>query len=325
MTRHDRVRTLPLLTAVLALAAWAAGPAAAQTYPDRVIKFVAPTTPGPTADMVARTVAEAMSKVLKQSIVVENKPGAEQMVGLEYLAKSAPADGYTVGVIGIDGQALMPLVRKNLRFDPLKDLTLIAGLGEVRYLLASPATLAPANFKDLVQAARAAPGKYNYGSSTPQVRLYTLSLLQELNLDLVHVPFPSGAPFLTALAGGTIEWGLIAEGTAAPVRSRLHFHAITGTVRSAANPDVPTFAELGFPRVYGPAYALAVRTGTPKAVIDKLTAAAAVALASPELRAAAQKILFEARYEHPDAINRASAERYAFYRELTKRAGIEPE
>jgi hypothetical protein len=132
------IRTTILCTCALVSLLAALMPARAETYPDRVIKFVAPTTPGPTADVVARVVAEAMSKVLKQTIVVENKPGAEQAVGLEYIAKMAPADGYTVGVIGIDGQALMPLVRNNLRFDPMKELTLVAGLGEVRYLLASP-------------------------------------------------------------------------------------------------------------------------------------------------------------------------------------------
>lgn len=297
----------------------------AQTYPDRPIRFIAPTSPGPTADMVARVVAEAMSKVLKQSIVVENKPGAEQVVGLEYLAKSAPADGYTVGVIGIDGQTLMPLVRSHLRFDPLKDLTLVAGLGEVRYLLASPIAAAPTNFKELVATAKAAPGKFNYGSSTPQVHLYTLSLVRELGLDLVHVPFPSGAPFLTALVGGTIDWGLIAEGTAAPVKSRLRFHAITGSLRSAANPELPTFAELGFTRIYGPAYALAVRSGTPQAIIDRLSAAAEAALASAELKASAQKMLFESRYENQAAIQRAANERFKFYQDLTKSAGLKPE
>lgn len=297
----------------------------AQTYPDRTIRFIAPTTPGPTADMIARVVAEAMSKVLKQSIIVENKPGAEQVIGLEYIAKGAPADGYTVGVIGIDGQALMPLVRNSLRFDPLKDLTLVAGLGEVRYLLASPIAAPPTNFKELMAAAKAAPGKFNYGSSTPQVRLYTHSIIQDLGLDLVHVPFPSGAPFLTALVGGTIDWGLIAEGTAAPVKSRLRYHAITGSTRSAANPELSTFAELGFARIYGPAYALAVRTGTPQAIIDKLSAAAATALASPELKTSAQKILFDARYDNQEGIQRAASERFRFYQDLTKSVGLKPE
>lgn len=312
-------------TGVLAWLLAAGSMAGAQTYPDRPIHFIASTTPGPLGDVVARVIAPAMSKVLKQTILVINKPGAEQVVGIEFIAKSAPADGYTVGVIGIDGQALMPLVWKSLRFDPLKDLTLIAGIGEARYVLATPATAAATNFKEVIDAARNAPGKFNYGASTAQVRLYTLSLVQELGLDLVHVPFSSGAPFLNALIGGQIDWGMIAEGTAASVKPRIRIHAITGTTRSAANPDVPTFAELGFARVYGPAYALGVRSGTPQAIIEKLSAAAAAALALPEMKTSAQNILFVANYDSPEAITRALNERFRFYQDLAKRAGLKPE
>lgn len=303
---------------------FAAG-AQAQSYPDRSIRFIAPTTPGPAADMIARVLAEAMSRVLKQPAYVENKPGAEQLIGLEYIAKSAPADGYTVGVVGVDGQALIPLMKKNLRFDPLKDLTLVGGIGEVRYVLASPVGAPPANFRQLVDAAKAAPGKFNYGSSIPQVYLYTLSLTQELGLDLVHVPFPSGAPFLQALVAGTVDWGLISEGAATPLKSRLRFHAITGSTRSAANPEVPTFKELGFPRIQGPSYALAVRSGTPQQIVEKLSAALAAALASPEMKAAAQRILLDIRYESPEAASRSLLERNKFYQELVQRAGLKPE
>ena len=295
----------------------ASGMACAQTYPDKPIQFIASTTPGPMGDVVARVVAPAMSRVLNQTVLVINKPGAEQLVGLEYIAKSAPADGYTVGVIGIDGQALMPLVWKSLRFDPLKDLTLVAGLGEARYVLATPASASAASFRQVVDAARAAPGKFNYGASTAQVRLYTLSLTQELGLDLVHVPFSSGAPFLTALVGGQIDWGMIAEGTAMSVKTRVRVHAITGNTRSTANPDIPTFAELGFPKIYGPAYALGV--------IDRLSAAAAAALALPELKSGAQNILFVPAYDNQETITRGFNERVRFYQDLAKRAGLKPE
>lgn len=317
-------KALPCAALAL-LASLGSSHAPAQGWPERPVQFIAPTTPGPTGDVVARVVAESMTRVLKHPVVVINKPGAEQVVGLEYIAKSAPADGYTVGVIGIDGQALMPLVWKSLRFDPLKDLTLVAGLGEVRYLLATPAAEPWRNFKEVMDAARAAPGKYNYGSSTPQVRLYSLSLVQEQGLDLLHVPFPSGAPFVNALITGQVHWGIIGEGTAAPIKARIRMHAITGSTRSSVNPELPTFAELGFPRIYGPAYALAVRTGTPQAIADALSAATATALAQPELKANAQKVMFDARYDTQQAITRASAERVRFYQDLAKRAGIQPE
>lgn len=312
-------------TCVLALMLAVCGMARAQVYPDKPIQFIASTTPGPMGDVVARVVANAMSKVMNQTILVINKPGAEQLVGLEYIAKSAPADGYTVGVIGIDGQALMPLVWKSLRFDPFKDLTLVAGLGEARYVLATPATAAPTSFRQVVEAARAAPGKLNYGASTAQVRLYTLALTQQLGVDLVHVPFSSGAPFLNALVSGQVDWGIIAEGTAASVKSRVRIHAITGSGRSNANPDIPTFAELGFPQIYGPAYALGVRSGTPQAIINRLSTAAAAALASQEMKTGAQNILFVANHDSQEAITKSLNDRFRFYQELSKRAGLQPE
>lgn len=310
---------------IVAFAAVAPACVLAQTYPDKPVRFIAPTTPGPTADVLARVFADSMSRVLREPVIVENKPGADQQIGLEYIAKSAPADGYTVGVIGIDGQALMPLVRKDLRFDPIKDLTLVAGLGEVRYLLTTPATAPWKNFKELVDAARANPGKYSYGSSTPQVHLYTLSLIQDLGLDLLHVPFPSGAPFLTAVVAGTVDWGILAEGTANSVKPRVRLYAVTGSSRSSSSPDVPTFAELGFPRIYGPSYALAVRTGTPQAIIDKLSASAAAALASTEMKANAQKILFDINFESAAGVTRALNERFKFYQDFTRKLGLKPE
>ncbi len=302
-----------------------AGAARAQTYPERPIKFVNPTTPGTTADVLARSLAEAMSKVLKESIIVENKPGAEQMIGFEHIAKGAPADGYTVGVIGTDGQALLPLVRKNLRFDPVKDLTLVAGLGEVRYVLAGPGTAPYKTFKELVDAAKAVPGRFNYGSSTPQARLYTLALAQKLDLDMVHVPFAGGGPYLTALIADTVNWGVIAEGTANGLKPRLRIYAVSGTTRSAANPDVPTFTELGFPWFNGGAYALAVRAGTPQAIIDKLSAAAATAMATPEMQSSAQKVLFSLHHLNTEAVTRDFNERSRFYQELANKADIKPE
>ena len=299
--------------------------AQAQSYPDHPIRFIAPTTPGVMADTLARALALAMSKALHQSIYVENKPGADQQIGLDYIARGAPADGYAVGVIGLDGQSLMTLTKRDLRFNPLKDLTLVAGLGEVRYVLAGPNKAPYKNFAELVAGAKANAGKFNYGSSTPQVHLYSAELARALGLEMTHVPYPSGAPFLMALVAGDLDWGLLAEGTSTSQKSRLRLYAVTGTSRSANNPDVPTFAELGFPRIKGPAYAVVVRTGTPQAIISKLSAATAEALASPEMKASAKTFQFEIDYQNADAVARVSEERFKFYQDLIKSTGLKPE
>jgi len=291
-------------------------------YPDKPIKFVAATTAGGTADLLARALADAMSKVLNQPIVVENKPGADQIIGLEYVAKGQPADGYTAIVIGLDGQALLPLIKKGLRFDPLNDLTQVASLGEVRYVLAGPATAPYKTFKELTDAAKAQPGKMNYGSSSPQVRFPTLVLMDEMGIEATHVPFPGAGPYLTAVAAGTVDWAVIGENSGNTLKPRVRLYGITGRTRSSINPDVPTFAELGFPRIVGPAYALAVRTGTPQAIVDKLSAAAATAMATPEMKANTQKFQLELAYEKADGAQRVLRERYKLYEEFSKKGAL---
>lgn len=313
------------LFAVLAAVVCVAPAAQAQTYPDKPIRFVAATSPGATADLLARTLAEAMSKVLNQSIVVENRPGADQIIGLELIAKGAPADGYTVGVIGFDGQAQLPLVKKSLRFDPMADIVAAAGLGEVRYALVGPATAPFKNFQELIAAVKATPGKFNYGSSGPQVRFASQVLIKELGLNMVHVPFPGGGPYLTAAAAGTIDWAIVAEGSSRTLKPRVRVYAMTGKTRSTGEPDVPTFAELGFPRIHGPAYALSLRSGTPKPILDRLAAAAQTALASPEMRANSQKFLFEPNFENAESITRTINERFNYYKEYARAGVLVPE
>lgn len=324
--QQSRVRAGLLALGVMAGVAGLAGaPARAQTYPDRPIKFIAATSAGATADLVARLVGEAMSKVLKQAIIVEDKPGADQIIGLEFIAKGNPADGYTVGVIGYDGQVQLPLLKKTLRFDPFADLTPVYGLGEVRYVIAGPASAPYKNFRELVAAVKAAPGKFNYGSSTPAVRIPSLIVMQELGLDMVHVPYAGGGPYLTALAAGTIDWGTIGENSGNTLKPRVRIYGISGKTRSTSNPDVPTFVELGHPRIAGPAYALMVRSGTPQPIIDRLASAAAVALETPEFKAGAQKMQFEVVLEKPEAVRREMQERFKAYQEVISKAGIKPE
>jgi len=327
--RHTMLKTVRragvVTTALLALASLAHTPARAQGYPERPIKFIAATSAGATADLIARNLAEAMSKVLNQNIIVENKPGADQIIGLEFIAKGQPADGYTVGVIGYDGQVQLPLLKRGLRFDPMADLTPVYGLGEVRYAIAGPATAPYRNFRELTAAVKAAPGKFNYGSSTPAVRIPSLIVMQELGLDMVHIPYAGGGPYLTALAAGTIDWATVGENSGNTLKPRVRLYGISGKTRSAGNPDVPTFTELGHPRIVGPAYALMVRTGTSAAIIDRLASTAAAAMATDAFKAGAKKMEFEIVPDSPAGVLREMQERFKFYQEVLAKSGIKPE
>ncbi len=294
-------------------------------YPDRPIRIVAATTAGGTADLLARGLGEALSKSLGQPIVVENKPGADQIIGLEYVAKGQPADGYTAILIGLDGQALLPLLKKSLRFDPMNDFTLIAGVGEGRYAMVGPATSPYKSFKELMDFGKANPGKLNYGSSGPQVRFPSLAVLHELGVDAVHLPYPGAGPYMTAVASGTIDWNILGEVNAVGLRPRVQVYAITGKTRSAALPDVPTFGELGFPKLFGPAYALAVRTGTPQPVIDKLQSAVAQAMSSPEVKSFWAKASIEVKNDSAEVARRTLTDRYKFYEEFVKNGTMKAE
>jgi tripartite-type tricarboxylate transporter receptor subunit TctC len=298
------------------------GKVRADTWPERAVRLIVASSAGSTADTVARLIAEPMARELKRSVIVENKPGADQIIGFEFLARGAPADGYAVGVVGVDGQALLPLTRPNLRFDPMTEIQLVAGLGEVRYVLAGPVGASHSSFAELIAAVRAAPGKFNYGSSTPAVRFPTLLLMHELGLDMVHVPFAGGAALITGVAAGTVDWGVIGEGSALSVKSRVRVYGLSGERRSQTHPQVPTFVELGFPKIRGPGYSLAVRTGTPQAVIDRLNAAAAAVLADPDLEARAQRALITLRYQDSAGAKRDLAERATVYREIGSKVNL---
>jgi tripartite-type tricarboxylate transporter receptor subunit TctC len=320
-----RFAAVPLVAALL----FAAGPggraALAQSYPDRPIKIVAPTTPGSPADVLARLVGESMSSVLGVPIAVENRAGADQIIGLEHVAKGAPADGYTLILVGLDGQALLPLTKKSLRFDPMRDLVLVAGVGEARYVLAGPSSLPHITFESLVSAVRAAPGRFNYGASGPTVRIPTVMLMKALGLQMEYVAYKGGGPYSIDLAAGNIHWGFLSETTAQTVRDRVRLYAVTGQGRSPANPDVPTFAELGFPQMQGPAYGLAVRAETPKPIMDRLVEAAGKALQSTPLRARAQVAYLTIRHEPPQAAREALDRRFANYQAVAAAIGLQPE
>jgi len=293
----------------------------AQKFPDKPIRFIVPSSSGSSSDLLARAVAVEMSKAIGQPIIVEDKPGANQLIALQHIVR-APADGYTVGVVGDDGVALLPLTTKNLRFDPLKDLLPIAGLTESRYVLISPSDRPWKSFPEFVAYAKANPGKLNYGSSVNQVQFPMLLMIRELGLDLAHIPYSGGAPYLQAILGGSIDVGITGESSAKTMGNRVQMFAVTGKDRSAHHPNVPTFSELNFPQIKGPTYSLSVNAGTPKAIVDTLVNASAIALKSPEMKQAMKTLLMEIDYQTPEDAARRLAEQVRYYKQFA--ADIKP-
>jgi tripartite-type tricarboxylate transporter receptor subunit TctC len=315
----------PLVGALLACSLLLTlGQVIAQEYPSKPIRFIVPSSPATTNDGLTRVITAEMSKILGQPIFVENKSGANQIIGVEAIARAAP-DGYTVGILGVDGVAFMPLVSSHLRFDPFKDIVPVATVAEVRYVLAGPSARPWKSFSELVAYARANPGKLNYGSSAPQLLYGMMLILRKMNLDIAYIPYSGGGPYLLALAAGTVDMGIAGDGSAASLGERVQVMAITGSTRSPKRPNVPTFDELGIANVYGPSFSLFVPAGTAKPIVDRLVNALERAVQRPEVKVALDKLAFEVTFEKGESAARTLNDRIKAYADFAKVSGLKPE
>ncbi len=299
--------------------------ALAQDYPSRPVRLIVPNSPGSTHDLMSRIVGTEMAKFISQPIVVENKPGAGQILGYEFVAKQAPADGYTMTTVAIPTMALAPATVKELRFDILADLTPVTGLVETRYILVSPAQAPWKSFKEMVAYAKANPGKLNYGSSAQSIRIMTEVLSQELGLSMVRIDYNGGGPILQAITTGELHMAFLAESAINSGGDRMQVLASTGEKRRAPIANVPTLGELGFPQLGGLTYTLSVRSGTPKPAIDKLNEVARRALQQTEAKArlfAAQLEVWPQTGEAASKILRSQAQMYA---QMADKLGIKPQ
>ena len=266
----------------------AIAPAAfAQAFPDKPIKFVVPFTAGSGTDIIARTVADPMSKALGQPIVVENKPGAGGTLGAAQVAKSAP-DGYTL-LVHSAGHVANPAIYTSLPYDTVKDFVGVTPLASLPNVLIVSPSKGWKSVRELVDAARANPGKLNYGSAGigSATHMNAEIFRDSAKFDAVHVPFKGTPEAMTETATGRVDYFFAPLSSALPLikDGRLQALAVGTPKRSPVLPDVPTTVEAGFARSeYTFWVALLAPAGTPKAVVDRLNAEALKALASPEVK-----------------------------------------
>jgi tripartite-type tricarboxylate transporter receptor subunit TctC len=283
-------------------------PAIAQDYPTRPIRLVAPFAPGGGTDISARILAEGLSPVLRQTVVVDNRPGAGSILGTDIVAKSTP-DGYTL-LLGNISMAFNAALYKKLPFDALRDFIPVSLVTDQPNILVANPLLPAKSFKDFTSLARSQPGKLTYGSAGigSGTHLAMEMLLMSQNMSLVHVPYKGTGPALTALLGNQIAVFFSTFASALPhvKGERLRAFAVTSVKRTRALPEVPTVAESGVPGYeYSTWYGLLAPAGTPRARIDQLNKATVSVLNTPDTRR---------KYESQgvDAIPSTSA-RYAAY------------
>lgn len=300
-------------------------PAVAQDYPSKSIRLVVPDSPGTNSDTIVRILTPGMSKFLGQPIVIENKPGAGQLIGLEYVANQVPADGYTITAVTVQVLATMTLFTKEPRFDPLTDLPPVIGLVETGLFFGSSSKLPWKTFQEMVANARANPGKLNYGAPVSVVRLQMEALIRELGLDVIYVPYASAGAYVQGNIAGEVHMGFLGESLALSFGERFRVLAVTGDKRSPLYSKVPTFAELGYPQIRGVATSLNAPARVPKAAIDKLSAAGARALQQPEVKILYEKAKYRILNQSPEAASKVLMEQAKFFADIARKVGIQPQ
>ena len=271
---------------VLLFAGWCSG-VLAQGYPSKPVKIVVPYPAGGYFDIVGRIVGNALSESLGQPMIVENKVGANGIVGTEFTAK-APPDGYTIMVGGIGPHAINVSLYSKLPYDPVRDFVPIIFLAEQPLIVVVNPKMDAHSLKDLIALARSRPGQLTYSSpgagSTPHLAAVMLSSIEKIKLN--HVPFKGSAPAVTAVLAGVTD---LLFGTASDVlqqinAGKLRALAVTGTRRISALPNLPTVAELGVPNYEATAwFAFFAPAGTPPEIVATLNATIGKVLGMPDV------------------------------------------
>ena len=275
-----------LIMAALA-AAFAASAAHAQTYPTKPVHVIVPFTPGSATDVVARTVAQALSTRMGQVFVVENRPGAGGTIGANLVAKAAP-DGYTL-LVNSSGHTVNPSIYPSIPFDTAKDLAGISLLAEQPNILVVAPSKGWKTAGDLVKAAKAEPGKLTYASAGAgsATHMNAEKFRVSAGIDAVHIPYKGTPEALTDTMNGRVDYFFAPVIAALPMvrDNRVTALAVGSAKRASVLPDVPTTEEAGYP---GSAYnfwvGMLAPAGTPPAIVDQLNKEVTAALASPEVK-----------------------------------------
>lgn len=317
-----------LLSILLALPLLASAQQA-QNYPNRTIRLVVPYAAGGAGDSVARPLAQRLSEILGQPVIVDNKPGANATLGADQVAKAAP-DGYTI-VLAAVVHYIVPLFSKNVPYDPIRDFTPIAPVVVTPNILAVHPSLPVSNTRELIDYAKKNPGKLFYGTtgvgSTHHLGGILFSQMAGIQMD--HAPYKGGSPTINDALGGQIPVVILTSPTVLPHAraGRLRPIGMIETKRARATPDIPALGEAlpgyGLPDtwfgVLGPA-------NMPKAVADRLNAAIRQATADPDLRARLEKAGYEMSASmSPEEFGSSIRSDAEVFRRIVTSAGIKPE
>jgi tripartite-type tricarboxylate transporter receptor subunit TctC len=310
---------------VLALVACSSAFAQSGAYPDRPVHLVVPFTPGGNVDIVARIVAQGLSEEMKQSVVVENKPGANAIIGAEFVARAAP-NGYTLLFGTAETHALNPHLHKKLSYDPRKDFTTVGIVDYFPFSLVVSPKLPVQNLGDFIAYAKENDGKLNFASwgngSTSQVAFEQLK--QSAGINMVHVPFQGAAPAITAVASGNVEAFVVPLSVARPQANsgRVKLLAVTSAKRDDSAPDVPTATEQGVPVVISGWHVLAAPNGTPQDAVARLNRALNAVTGRADIHEKLVKVGVQPATSTPEEAQNMVTAEWQRWGSVAKKAGI---
>ena len=311
-----------LLTAPLA--------ALGQTYPAKPVRVVVPFAAGGLVDTVSRAIGNRLGEVIGQPVVIDNRGGGGGTIGADIVTKASP-DGYTLMLSGGPPHGVYALFIKNVPFDTIRDFSPIVIFGTAPQVLVVHPSFPANSVKELVEYAKANPGKLSYGTSgigSPH-HLGGLLLNRAAGIDLTHIAYKGGGPALTDVLGGQVPVAMLAMSTIVPhVKSgKLRLLAVLEAQRSKAMPDTPTIAETGYPGYAVPDTWLGLLgpANLPAPIIAQLNAAVLKAVGYPDVRSRLETAGFEIKGNTPQEFSGVVARSQEVYSKIMTEAGIKPE
>ena len=317
-----------ILAALVSTATFAAA-AAEPAYPTRPVRFIVPFAPGGSTDTLARTLAQRLSDVLGQQVVVDNRSGGNGNIGTEIVARAAP-DGHTIVLGYIANLGIGPSLYAKLPFDPVKDFAPITLLAVAPNILVAHPSVPVKNVRELVAYAKANPQKVNYASAAVASlgHLAGELLNSSAGIQMQHVPYKGSGQAVIDLLAGQVQVMFSGMSSVMPhiKAGKLRPLAVTGAQRSPATPDVPTIAEAGYPGFEASAwYSVMAPAGTSKAVVTRLNGEILRALKIPEVKDRLENVGFELVGSSPDECGIYIRNEIAKWAKVVKASGIKAE
>lgn len=313
---------------VFLLAGAMIAPLYAQTYPTKPVRFILPFPPGGPTDILGRAVGQKLSEGLGQPVVVDNRPGAGGNVGTEFAAKQPP-DGYAIALVS-PALVYSPSLYKKLGYDPVRDFAPVALVAQIPNVLLVHPSVPARNLKELVQLARAHPGKLNFGSgglgTGQHLAGETLKVLARVNM--VHVPYKGSNQAMLGMMGGEVDMVVIGIPPALPQiqAGRVRALAVLAAERAPALPNVPSAREAGFPGYEVLSwYGVVAPAGTPREIVNRLNSELVKIMRSPDGRERIVGAGFDTMTSTPEQFAEFIKTELARGVRIIKAAGIEPE